>query len=130
MNIVVDTSVIIAVVTNEESKAKLVELTKGIELICPYSLHWEVGNAISAMFKRKRIDLITAKKILEYYQQIPIRFIDVDLSLSLELASTFKIYAYDAYFLACALSLKSPLLSLDKELIRAAKKLEIQIKEV
>lgn len=130
MNIVVDTSVIIAVITNEESKAKLVELTKGANLVSPSSMHWEIGNAISAMFKRKRVDLNTAKHILEYYQQIPIRFIDVDLSVSLEISHQFKIYAYDAYFLACAMREKSPLISLDKNLLKIAKKLEIETREV
>jgi len=57
MNLVVDTSVIIAVITNEEHKRQLINLSKGADLIAPPSLHWEIGNAFSAMFKRKRISL-------------------------------------------------------------------------
>ena len=57
MKLIVDTSVIIAVLANEPIKEKLIALTKGVELIAPMSVHWEVGNAFSAMLKRKRIDI-------------------------------------------------------------------------
>jgi hypothetical protein len=39
MSIVVDTSVIIAVVTNEPHKQWLVEITRGVDLLAPPSLH-------------------------------------------------------------------------------------------
>lgn len=55
MEIVVDTSVIIAVIVDEPEKARLIESTKGASLIAPGSLYWEIGNAFSAMLKRKRI---------------------------------------------------------------------------
>jgi uncharacterized protein with PIN domain len=54
MNITIDTSVLLAVCTNEASKPKLVELTQGHHLLVPASVHWEVGNALSAMLKRDR----------------------------------------------------------------------------
>ena len=130
MNIVVDTSVIIAVVTNEKHKAQLIELTKGADLIAPSSLHWEVGNAFSAMFKRKKIDLKQAKLALAAYQQIPIRFLSVRLADALELSIQFNLYAYDAYVLNCALKNKSPLITLDGRLVKAARKAGIGILEI
>jgi len=39
MNIVIDASVIIAVIANEPEKETLIELTKGANLIAPYSVH-------------------------------------------------------------------------------------------
>jgi uncharacterized protein with PIN domain len=39
LKIVVDTSVIIAVIANEPEKKALVELTRGLELIPPPSVH-------------------------------------------------------------------------------------------
>jgi hypothetical protein len=33
---------------------RLIEMTKSAELIAPSSLHWEVGNVFSAMFRRNR----------------------------------------------------------------------------
>jgi predicted nucleic acid-binding protein len=82
MSLIVDTSVIISVITNEKSKSKLIKITEGEDLISPSSLYWEIGNAISAMFKRKKIDLKTAKKAIEYYKMIPVRLVDVDINKS------------------------------------------------
>ena len=49
MGIVVDTSVIISVITNEKHKAQLIKITKGEEFLAPKSLHWEIGIAFTAM---------------------------------------------------------------------------------
>lgn len=57
MELVIDTSVIIAVLVNEPSKKKLIELTVGADLLAPESVHFEIGNAFSAMLKRNRIAL-------------------------------------------------------------------------
>ena len=77
MNLIADTSVIIAVVTNEAHKSHLIEISKGFDLIAPSSLHWEIGNAFSAMSKRKVLSLGQAKLALSAYREIPIKFIDV-----------------------------------------------------
>ena len=130
MKIVVDTSVIIAVITNEILKKKLVQLTKGAELVAPSSLHWEVGNAFSAMFKRGRIRLEKAKLAVKEYQKIPIQFLDVDLNFVLEISERYDMYAYDAYFLVCAMRLNLPLLTFDKQLISKAEKIGVETIEV
>jgi predicted nucleic acid-binding protein len=120
MKIIVDTSVIVAVLANEKHKRRLVELTKGADLVAPSSLHWEVGNAFSAMLKRKRITLDQACSALAAYSEIAVRFYEVDLEETLRLCVKANLYAYDAYFITCALRLKSPLLSLDDVLLSAA----------
>ena len=130
MNIVVDTSVIIAVILNEKKKSAIIKLTKGANLFAPTSLHWEIGNAFSAMFKRGRLKFEDAVKALGYYQEIPIRFTDIDLELVLDIANRYKIYAYDAYFIAAAKELNAPLLSLDTALLVIAKKERQKIIEV
>ena len=66
MNIVVDTSVIVAVLLNEPVKASLIEVTVNATLSAPMSLHWEIGNAFSAMFKKKRLSLEDAQKRCEF----------------------------------------------------------------
>lgn len=130
MNIVVDTSIIIAVITNEPHKQNLIKLTRSATLFAPESLHWEVGNALSAMFKRDRVTLSQANGAIEAYQRIPIQLVSVDINSSLEWAHRLKIYAYDAYFIECALTCKAPLLSLDQGLNRVAKVAGIKIKEI
>ncbi|MCF6270704.1 MAG: type II toxin-antitoxin system VapC family toxin [Melioribacteraceae bacterium] len=130
MSIVVDTSVIIAVLTNEKSKSRILKITKGEELVAPSSLHWEIGNAFSAMLKRDRITFEMVKIVLDSYSMIPIRFVDVNLFASLEIASKYNTYAYDSYFLECSRKFSVPLLTLDKGLINIAEKMKIKIIEV
>lgn len=130
MSLIVDTSVIISVITNENNKDRLVTLTEGENLIAPSSIHWEVGNAFSAMFKRKKIDIALAEKAIEYYNMIPLKIVDVDIYNSLEIAYQYNIYAYDAYFLECAIEFSAPLLTLDSKLREIAKQINISIVEV
>lgn len=130
MSLIVDTSVIISVITNENNKDRLVTLTESENLIAPSSIHWEVGNAFSAMFKRKKIDLALAEKAIEYYNMIPLKIVDVDIYNSLEIAYQYNIYAYDAYFLECAIEFNAPLLTLDSKLREIAKQINISIVEV
>jgi predicted nucleic acid-binding protein len=127
MEITIDTSALLAVCTNERSKPKLIEITAGCSLIAPASIHWEVGNALSAMLKRERIDLAQAQACVGAYREIPVKFVDVDLSHALALAARFRMYAYDAYLLSCAVQSRSPLLSLDSALNAAASQMGIQI---
>jgi len=130
MSIVVDTSIIISVITNEKSKSKLVKITQGEDLVAPSSLHWEIGNAFSSMFKRKIITLKMAEKALDYYSLIPLRLVEVNLFKALELSNKYNIYAYDAYFLECARNYSSPLLTLDKKLFEVAKIVNLNVIEV
>lgn len=130
MSLIVDTSVIISVITNEKSKNKLIKVTEGEDLIAPSSLHWEIGNAFSAMFKRKKIEIDSAKEAIEYYKMIPLRLVEVDIYKSIELSYQYNIYAYDAYFLECAKDYNSPLLTVDNQLLDLAKKMNITVVEV
>ena len=107
MTIVTDTTAIIAVITNEPHKAVLVDKTRGATLVAPASLPWEIGNAFSAMFKQRRIDLPAAISALDSYRQIPLQLVDIPLADAIRLASDLKIYAYDAYMIACALNTKA-----------------------
>ena len=129
-NIVVDASVLIAIITNEPKKKELIELTRNVDLIAPHSIHWEIGNAFSAMLKRNRISVTDAIKAMQVYQKIPIRMVDVELEETIKLADKLNIYAYDAYLIRCAIKYKSPLLSLDKSLVNSAKSVKAQIMEV
>ena len=130
MEVVVDASVLIAVITNEEEKEKLVAMTNEAELIAPLSVHWEIGNAFSSLLKRKRVTIDEALQAIEIYLQIPVRFVEVELTDSLELANEFGIYAYDAYLLRCAEKYRLPLLTLDNRLVQVAKDRKIQVLEV
>ena len=129
-NIVVDASVLIAVVTNEPEKANLVQFTHNANLIVPPSIPWEIGNAFSAMLKRNRISLAEALNAIDAYANIPLRIVDIELDQTLKLVDELNIYAYDAYLIRCAIKYKSPLLSLDQSLVNSAKRVNALILEV
>jgi predicted nucleic acid-binding protein len=82
------------------------------------------------MLKRKRITLAQAQHALKAYERISLRFIDVELSEALLLADQLSVYAYDAYLLRCALQMRCPLLTLDRGLIAAAKRVPVNTVEV
>jgi predicted nucleic acid-binding protein len=130
MEIVVDASVLIAVVVNEAEKDVLIALTSSAELVAPLSVHWEIGNAFSAMLRRKRINVEQALQAIEIYLGIPIRFVEVELVDSLQLADELNLYAYDAYLVRCAEKYRLPLLTLDTKLAEMAKIKKIQVLEV
>jgi predicted nucleic acid-binding protein len=129
MEITIDTSALIAVCMDEPIRAELIAKTLGAQLIAPESVHWEIGNAMSAMLKRKRIHLAQAQQGIDLYKQIPIRLVSVDLKETLEYVERFGLYAYDAYLLACAAKQHTPLLTLDQGLKQAAQQLGINLLE-
>jgi predicted nucleic acid-binding protein len=128
--VVIDASAVIAVITNEAHKSALIRLTEGAELLSPSSLPSEVGNAFSAMFKRRRISLKEAKAAVAVYERIAIRLTTVDLARALELSHQLGIYAYDAYLIACSLQHRAALLTLDGGLREAARRAKAEVLEV
>lgn len=130
MDITIDTSALMAVLLNESARPRVVELTRDAELLAPQSLHWEIGNALSALFRRGRIAPEVATRALDYYQEIPIRLVAVPLGGSLELAARFGHYAYDAYMLECARRFNTPLLTLDQPLQRTAREMGLELLKV
>lgn len=130
MDITIDTSALIAIITNEVHKEQIIKITEGVNLYAPASVHWEIGNAFSAMLKRNRIDIIQAQSCVNAYHAIPIKFYDINLEQSLNLVAQLKIYAYDAYLIQCAKQSDSSLLTLDKGLCLAAKSIGIKVLEL
>lgn len=129
-SIVIDTSVLLAVALDEPPKAKLIKATKGLALLAPSSIKWEIGNALSSMFKRKKISLMEAKKAWDVCMDIPLQYVDIDCLKALDIAFEANIYAYDAYMIACCIERKAPLLTLDKVLSTKAKEFNIRLEEI
>ena len=130
MDIVIDTSALLAVIVAEPERDRIVESTSGHTLIGPGSIPWEIGNAFSAMIKQRQLGLTEAQQGLEIFHTIPLRLVRVDLNNAISIANQIKLYAYDAYFLDCAVRHSAPLLTLDQGLERAALKLGVKLMEV
>jgi predicted nucleic acid-binding protein len=52
------------------------------------------------------------------------------MELAMDIASEHDLYAYDAYIIACAQEIRCGLISLDRNLLYAAKKARVSIVEV
>jgi predicted nucleic acid-binding protein len=89
-----------------------------------------VGNAFSAMLKQDLLTIDDARKGLAIFEEIPVRYTKPDFPHALALAHRTNMYAYDAYFLDCAMKHNAPLLTLDRKLRAAAKDLNITTWEV
>ena len=129
MDIVIDTSALIAVIVGEPERNKIIELTTGNTLIGPGSIPWEIGNAFSSMFKQDRLTLDEAQKGLAIFTSIPLRYIEPDFVNTLKISKKTK-NAYDAYFLDCAIRYKAPLLTLDGKLKTTARNINVETMEV
>ncbi len=127
MNIVIDTSAIIAVIVAEPVRDSIIAATSGHALVGPGSIPWEIGNAFSAMIKQRRVRVAEAQRGLEILESIRLQYVNVDMSNVLAIAAQVNAYAYDAYFLDCALRHGASLLTLDRTLGRAAGLLGIKL---
>jgi predicted nucleic acid-binding protein len=129
MKIVADTNTFLAVALKEPEKAKIIQLTKGHDLVAPEVLPFEIGNALSAMLKKHTLNTSQVTSIWNTVQTIPVEYFRVDILAALELAAKCNIYAYDAYFLECAIRLRCPLLTLDRRLKVVAENNDVKIQE-
>jgi predicted nucleic acid-binding protein len=130
VDIVIDSSALISVIVGEPERKRIIRVTRGNTLIGPGSIPWEICNALLAMFKQNRLTLEEAKKGASIFQNIPIRYLESDFISAIKISNQCNLYAYDAYFLDCAIRYKAPLLTLDKRLKGYAQNLNIEIMEV
>lgn len=129
MNIIADTNIFLAVALDEPEKKRIIQLTAAVNIISPKVLPYEIGNALSSIIKRKTLTPNEAFLVLEAVEKIPVRLVSINIQQALRIAIRFNIYAYDAYFLQCALTYSCPLLTLDKRMKQVAIELGIEIVE-
>lgn len=129
MQIISDTNIFLAVALDEPEKESIIMRTSGCDVTAPKILPYEIGNALTAMTKRKQLNKNEAISTYKIASQIPVRLVSIDIQKALELALKFNIYAYDAYFLQCAQAFSCPLITLDKQMKNVAKDLNITLLE-
>ncbi|MBN1498803.1 MAG: type II toxin-antitoxin system VapC family toxin [Spirochaetes bacterium] len=130
MKLLADANIFMAVILNEPEKVKIVETTHNAEIISPVILPYEIGNALSAINKQKKLSKDEIHKCYYNYKLIPVRLVEVDIKDALEIALKYDIYAYDAYYLELAKRFKICLLTLDQKMIEIAEKMNLSIQEV
>ncbi len=129
MKIVADTNIFLATALNEPEKGMIISLTVGHELVAPEVLPFEIGNALSAMVKRGRLTEREGLSAYDEIQKVPVELRGIEIRKALTIASQHRIYAYDAYFLQCALAMRCPLFTLDAAMKDLAAQLGIVLLE-
>ncbi len=123
---VIDSSAILAVLLHEPERAPLISATRSAVLISPGSTPWEIGNALIAGWRKKRLSQEQVQQAWASFLQVPLRLVDVDVPSALAAAIESGLYAYDAYVLEAALVRRVPLLTLDRTLALAAQRSGVQ----
>lgn len=128
---ILDGSVTIAWFMPDEAENSLLRRTATEGAWAPMIWPIEVGNALSHAVKRRRIDLAARDRALDRLGALPIR---IDRSTlvhawrtTLELADRFELTLYDACYLELAQRRELPLATLDKDLRKAARALDIPL---
>lgn len=106
---------------------KLVEA----EVVVPNLWHLEACNVLLAAEKRKELTGSEVERFISQLENLPI-FADSMTALksfnrTLNLARAHKLSSYDAAYLELAIREGLPLATLDKELIKAAKKSDVKL---
>lgn len=130
MKLLADANIFLSVILNEPEKFRIIELTQDSEIISSDVLPFEIGNALSAMNKQKKLSKDEIITCFSIFKQIPVRLIDTEVKSALEIAIKNNIYAYDAYYLEVAKRLKTPILTLDHKMIEVAGTMNITTLEV
>jgi predicted nucleic acid-binding protein len=118
---IIDTSALLAVLLEEPERSALIAVTTGVVLFAPTSLPWEVGNALVAATRRRRLTRAEAQRAWAGYEAVPLRLVDVDIGRAIGSAVDLGLDAYDAYMIELARQRGLPLLTLDKKLGAAAR---------
>lgn len=130
MVVVADANLFLSVLLNEPEKKRIIELTSQVDLLSPEVLPFEIGNALSAMHKRERLNLAQCREVLRLFLDIPVRLVTINLENALNIALENKIYAYDAYYLDIAMRLGKPLMTLDSRMMNVAQGMGVKTLEV
>ncbi|MHB2034044.1 MAG: type II toxin-antitoxin system VapC family toxin [Gemmatimonadaceae bacterium] len=123
-------SALLAVLLEEPERRALIAATTGAVLVAPASLPWEVGNALVAGVRRRRLALAEAQAGWAAFETVPIRLVEVDIGQAVALAAEVGLYAYDAYMLLLAQNRSLPIVTLDAKLQAAARRLGLNLVEV
>lgn len=79
MKIIADTNIFLAVALNEPEKKDIIRFTAGSDILSPEVLPYEIGNALSAMVKRKRITQKEAMAAQAAAALIPVQLVDINI---------------------------------------------------
>jgi predicted nucleic acid-binding protein len=123
---VVDASAFGALLFGEAAKPWVQDQTRGAVLIAPPLLHFELGNVCWVKMRRNpnQADALLSAW-LDWTEQPPVAVVDIDFIDTMRLARRHDLTFYDASYLWLAQERAGDLISLDRKLVRAARRLGI-----
>lgn len=105
-------------------------LTNDIAIV-PSLWHLEAVNVLLSAARRKDIAIAEIEKFISQLENLPIQVDPLTanqaFSRTLVLANAYNLSSYDAAYLELAVRESLPLASLDKNLVKAAKKVNVEI---
>ena len=117
--IVVDCSLLAAILFNEPSQGEALKLLSGKSLHAPNLIDHEIISVAVKKSGARTHDLI--RRGLDGYRKLRLARHSIDHEAQFELALSQKISAYDAAYLQLAVSLNAPLATYDRVLASAAR---------
>lgn len=120
--IVVDASIVAAVLYDEGGRAEAEALLRGRALHAPHLIDYEIANVGLTKLRHEKVRGAVVESAIQEYLRLPIDCHAVDAAALSAVAARYDLTAYDAAYLCVAEKLAAPLATLDGKLAAAARK--------
>ncbi len=117
---VVDASAVGALLFGEPDAGAVATALAGAELVAPTLLPFEVANICLKKIRRHRADREALRGAFSLFGRMGIRFVEVDDEETLDLGEQTNLTAHDASYLWLSRRLSAELVTLNRQLARAA----------
>jgi len=119
---VIDASALAALLFAEPDAKKVIREMEDCELVAPLLLPFELANVCLTKQRRHQTQREQLLANFLLFERMAIRYVEIQLVQALTLAEERKLTVYDASYLLLSLQLGAPLVTLDKQLAKAARK--------
>ncbi len=119
--VVVDASVVAALLFLEGSAEDLAEQLAGSDLVAPDLLRYEIANVASVKVRRRLVSADAASAALGLLARLDVKLQAVDPASAFETAMETGLTAYDGAYVWLARALGARLATLDARVARAAR---------
>jgi predicted nucleic acid-binding protein len=117
--IVVDATAIVDVLVGSPRSAELTAVMRDKTLIAPELLDVEVCSALARLERASILSRTQADEAVGLYLELPVRRISHRNLRHQAWSLRHAVRIADAFYLACAIALDAPLLTLDRRLVRS-----------
>lgn len=119
--LVVDASVLAAVLFGEEETDLALSWMRGHALAAPQLVDYEIANIALSKLRRKQVDADAAAQSLTLFSELELARLPAPADAVFAIATQYDLSAYDAAYLWLAVQLRSPLATFDRRLGTAAR---------